>query len=63
MTKDPKMLRLGAYLIILIVPFFIYAAFARRDEPGLVVLSLAIAVSTTVFCLWVLRRATRLENK
>jgi hypothetical protein len=55
------MLRRGALLTMLCVPFFFYAAYARRDDPIWSVISVVVALSIFGFCVWVLRRATRLE--
>jgi hypothetical protein len=62
MTKEPWMLRRGALLMVLCVPFFFYAAYARRDDPLWSVISVVSALSILGFSLWVLRRATQLDK-
>lgn len=62
LTKEPGMLRRGALLIMLCVPFFFYAAYVRRDDPLWSVISVLIALSIFGFCVWVLRRAARLDK-
>ncbi len=56
------MLRRGALLIMLAAPFLFYASYARReDKPILSIISSALALGILVFCLWVLRRASRIK--
>lgn len=62
LTKDPKQLRKGALLLLLAVPFLYYAAFVRRAEPLIFALAFVVASSLLLFCLWVFRRAARLER-
>ncbi len=61
LTNDPGMLRRGALLILMAVPFFFYAAYVRRNDPVLAALSAVVALSILGSCLWVLRRASRLK--
>ena len=61
LTDDPGMLRRGAALIVLTVPFLLYAAYFRRDDPLWAGLSILMALSILAFCGWVFRRAKRLE--
>ncbi len=56
------MLRRGALLIMLCVPFFFYAAYVRRDDPLWSLASVVLALSIFGFCLWVLRRAAGLTK-
>ena len=62
MTKDPCMLRLGASMLMVAAPFFVYAFFVTRDnKPLWSVVCLAVALGTVAFCVWTFRRASRLK--
>jgi hypothetical protein len=62
LTKDPWMMRRGALLMMLAVPFLLYAAYFRRGDPFWAGLSVVVALSLLAFCLWVLRRASQLQR-
>jgi uncharacterized membrane protein YjgN (DUF898 family) len=62
LSKDPRQLRKGAWILLTAVPFLYYAAFFRRAEPLILAVGFVLASSLLIFCLWVLRRAARMER-
>jgi hypothetical protein len=61
-TKDPGQMRLGALMILVTVPFFLYAAYVRRDDPGWAATCVLTALVILGAGLYFLRRAARLRG-
>ncbi len=62
LTKGPGMMRRGALLIMMAVPFLLYAAYLRREDPVWAGVSVVVALLLLAFCLSVLRRASQFKR-